>query len=56
MKTKEQTKYQVIGDGELYNKVYDLRRDATTEGELLVSIGWIDSFEVVGVKATWLRA
>ena len=53
---KATVKYQLIRDGDHYNAVYDLWREAETAGRELIACGWITKFIIVPVRAIWLKA
>jgi hypothetical protein len=56
MKTlKRTTKFQLVRDGELVNTVYDLAREARDIGEQLIVCGWIKTYQVIPIKAVWLK-
>lgn len=52
---KATVKFQLERDGELYNQVFDLAREAKEYAESLVSCGYIKDYKVIPVKAVWIK-
>jgi len=52
---KSTKKYQLIRDGELFNRVYDYKWEAAFAGIELQKMGLIKDWKIYHAVANWLR-
>lgn len=52
---KPTIKYQLKRDGHQFGMIYDKLKEAKTAGDELVNMRWISKYEIIPIKAVWLK-